>query len=61
MLHAIELCAVAVCAVSGVLEAGRLAVEWLQVTSTRTSRAGLGLDPRARERQLQASLRLSFD
>lgn len=42
-------------------DAARLAVEWLQVTSTRTSRAGLDLDPRAREGQLQVSLRLSFD
>jgi hypothetical protein len=40
--------------------AARLAVEWLQVTSTRPSRAGLDLSPRTRERQAQASLKLRF-
>jgi hypothetical protein len=42
-------------------DAARIAVEWLQVTSTRPSRGDLGLAPRAAERQLQASLRLSFN
>jgi hypothetical protein len=41
-------------------DSARVAVEWLQVTSTRASRADLGLAPRAREDQLQASLRLTF-
>ena len=41
-------------------DAARVAVEWLQVTSTRASRADLDLAPRARETQLQASLRLTF-
>lgn len=41
-------------------EHARLALEWLEVTSTRASRMDLGLAPRARERQLQASLRISF-
>ena len=41
-------------------EEARVAVEWLQVTSTRASRADLDLATRARERQLQASLRLTF-
>lgn len=41
-------------------DAARLAVEWLQVTSTRDARADMGLAPRARETQLQASLRLTF-
>ena len=38
----------------------RVAVEWLRVTSTRPSRADLGLDAKATETQLQASLRLRF-
>ena len=41
-------------------DAARVAVEWLQVTSTRDARADLGLAPRARETLLQASLRLVF-
>jgi hypothetical protein len=41
-------------------EATRLAVEWLQVTSTRPARSSLALPPRAGEGQLQASVRLLF-
>ena len=41
-------------------EHARLALEWLDVTSTRDSRVDLGLAPRGRERQIQASLRLVF-
>jgi hypothetical protein len=41
-------------------DAARVVVEWLQVASIRASRGDLGLAPRARETQVQASLRLSF-
>jgi hypothetical protein len=41
-------------------EAHRLAVEWLQVDSTRGVRAALNLPEHVRERQLQASFRVRF-
>jgi hypothetical protein len=41
-------------------ETTRLAVEWLRVSSTRPSRADLGLDAEATETQVQASVRLTF-
>jgi hypothetical protein len=42
------------------MDTARFAVEWLQVTSTRPSRADLEIAPHARETQVQASLRFTF-